>query len=317
MILALSGGVGGARMLRGLQGVLGSNQLVAVVNTADDFDIHGLRVMPDVDSVLYTLAGLHDEQRGWGRAGESWDFMEALRALGDEGWFLLGDKDLATHVLRTQWLREGASFAQVTHRLCARLGIPTSVYPMSNEPVATELLCNGEWLSFQDYFVRKRCDPVVSATRLVGVSGASPLREWLEPLQRNAFDAVVICPSNAHLSIHPILELHGVRAALREFSGPVVAVSPLIGGASVKGPAAKLMHELGWEASCVGIAATYEGLLDGMLIDASDMEHAPLLEAQGLTVGSGDILMTGEEGRQRVARLALELAKEVDARRGR
>jgi LPPG:FO 2-phospho-L-lactate transferase len=304
-------------MLRGLQGVLGASELVAVVNTADDFDLYGMHVMPDIDSVLYTLAGLNDEQRGWGQAGESWNFMEALRTLGEDGWFSLGDRDLATHVLRTQWLREGASFAQVTQRLCTRMGVAGSVYPMSNEPVATQLRCNEQWVSFQDYFVRKRCEPVVSATRLVGVDGASPLPEWFEPLRRNAFDAIVVCPSNPLLSIHPILELPGVRAALREFNGPVVAVSPLIGGASVKGPAAKLMRELGCEVSCVGIAATYEGLLDGMLIDATDVDQAPRLQARGLVVGSGDILMTGDEGRERVARLALELVKKVGARRDR
>lgn len=314
MILALSGGVGGARMLHGLQAALGAGELTAVVNTGDDFDIHGLRVMPDVDSVLYTLAGLNDEERGWGQSAESWNFMEAVRRLGGESWFALGDRDLATHVLRTEWLRQGASFSEATRKLCERLGVETAVYPMTNDPVATELRCNGEWMSFQDYFVRYRCEPVVSELRLCGLAQASPLSDWFVPLRHGEIDAVVICPSNPFLSIEPILQLAGVRDALARFPGPVVAVSPLIGGMAVKGPAAKLMRELGHEPSCLGIANIYAGLLDGMLIDNSDLEQAGQLEASGLIVATGDILMVGETGRKRVGQLTRDLIARARAK---
>ncbi|MDO9435904.1 2-phospho-L-lactate transferase [Hydrogenophaga sp.] len=313
MILALSGGVGGARMLHGLEAVLGPDELTAVVNTGDDFDIHGLHVMPDVDSVLYTLAGLNDEERGWGLAAESWNFMDAVRRLGGEAWFALGDRDLATHVLRTEWLRQGASFSEATRMLCERLQVSTAVHPMSNDPVAMQLRCDGEWMSFQDYFVRHRCEPVVSELRLLGVQQASPLPDWFEPLQRSEFDAVVICPSNPFLSIDPILQLAGVRDALASFSGPVVAVSPLIGGKSVKGPAAKLMRELGHDPSCVGIANIYADLLDVFLIDVSDREQVLQLEQQGLIVGTGDILMLGDAGRKRVAQLTMDLVAKARA----
>lgn len=311
MILALSGGVGGARMLHGLQTVLGPAGVTAVVNTGDDFVIHGLHVMPDVDSVLYALAGLNDEERGWGQAGESWSFMEGLRALGEEGWFSLGDRDLATHVLRTDWLRQGASSSEVTRRLGERMHVRMTVHPMTNEPVATQLRCGDAWMSFQDYFVRERCAPVVSEMRLVGIAQATPLPDWFEPLRSGAYDAVVICPSNPILSIEPILRLPGVRAALAGFKGPVVAVSPLIGGESVKGPAAKLMRELGLEPSCLGVAHAYDGLIDGMLIDDIDGELAPSLESGGLQVGIGDILMNGGERRARVASLAVDLIQKV------
>lgn len=313
MILAFSGGVGGARMLHGLQAVLGPSELTAVVNTGDDFDIHGLRVMPDVDSVLYTLAGLNDEERGWGQTAESWNFMEALRRLGGESWFALGDRDLATHVMRTEWLRQGATFSDATRMLCERLGVTTTVYPMSNDPVAMELRCNGNWMSFQDYFVRHRCEPVVSELRLSGVPQASPLPDWFEALCRSDFDAVVICPSNPFLSIHPILQLAGVRDALANFAGPVVAVSPLIAGKAVKGPAAKLMRELGHEPSCMGIANIYAGLLDGILVDASDREQVAHLQDQGLVVETGDILMVGVAGRKRVGQLVLDLVARARA----
>lgn len=309
MILALSGGVGGARLLRGLQAVVGPAELTAVVNTGDDFDIYGLRVMPDVDSVLYTLAGLNDEARGWGQAGETWSFMEALRVLGDDCWFALGDRDLATHVLRTDWIRSGALFSEVTSRLAERMEVTASVFPMSDQQVALELRCDGQWKSFQDYFVRHRCEPVVTATRLVGIDSALPAPDWFEPLQRNAYEAVVICPSNPVLSIDPILQLPGVRAALADFAGPVIAVSPLIGGKSVKGPAAKVMRELGQEPTCVGVAHAYAGLIDAILIDDIDRELSPRIEAQGVRVAAGDIIMVGDDGRARVARLALELAR--------
>ena len=272
MILALAGGVGGARLANGLAQRLAPRELVVAVNTGDDFEHFGLLVSPDLDTVMYTLAGRSDAERGWGLAGETWRFMDALEALGGDAWFRLGDGDLATHVVRTARRRAGETLSAVTTDLCRRLGVRHEVVPMSDDPVRTIVHTAEGPLAFQDYFVRQRCEPAVAGLVFRGAAEARPSPGLDAALARADLGAIVICPSNPWLSILPILEIPGVRERLRERRVPLVAVSPIVGGQAVKGPAAKIMRELGVEASAIGIAEFYGDLLDGLVIDGIDRE---------------------------------------------
>jgi LPPG:FO 2-phospho-L-lactate transferase len=244
-IIALSGGVGGAKLALGLSRVLPPGDLTVVANTGDDFEHLGLSISPDIDTLLYTLAGLDNPATGWGRRDESWNFMAALEALGGETWFRLGDRDLATHIERTRRLRAGESLSQITDDFRRRFGIAARILPMSDDPVRTRVKTKDGWLDFQPYFVRHRCEPVITAIEFAGAADARPQPELLAALADPALSAVIICPSNPFISIEPILALRGVRAALRDCAAPVVAVSPIIGGHAVKGPTAKMMQELG------------------------------------------------------------------------
>jgi LPPG:FO 2-phospho-L-lactate transferase len=276
-VLALCGGVGGAKLALGLQAVLAPGVLRVVVNTGDDFEHLGLAISPDVDTTLYTLAGLANPELGWGRAEESWNFMSELERLGGESWFRLGDKDLAVHIERTRRLSAGESLGAIIADFAARLGVPSHVHPMSEDPVRTLLETDAGTLTFQDYFVRQRCVPAVKRIRYKGAAQAHPAAEALEALQSEALEAVVICPSNPYLSIEPILAIPGWRAALASCPAPVVAVSPLIGGQAVKGPTAKIMRELALEVSTQTIASHYFGLIDGLVVDEADAESAAAL----------------------------------------
>ena len=291
MIVALAGGVGGARLAVGLAAVLPPSRLTIVVNTADDFEHHGLAISPDLDTVMYTLAGLANPATGWGRADESWNFMSTLAAFGGERWFRLGDRDLAVHVLRTQWLREGIALSEITRRLTHRVGITHAVLPMSESPVRTRVrTADGRNLAFQDYFVRLRCKARVAGFTFKGNRNAR-VPAQLQRLMRGRIEAVVICPSNPYVSVAPILGIREVGRWLRGRSFPVVAVSPIVGGAAIKGPAAKMMRELGVDATALGIARHYGALVDGWVIDRTDEKLQPAIAREGPAVLVTDTIM--------------------------
>ena len=269
-VVALSGGVGGAKLALGLYRTLPAEALTIIANTGDDFEHLGLAISPDLDTLLYTLSGEANPELGWGRRGETWNFMAALEALGGETWFRLGDGDLATHVERTRHLNSGESLSAITDDFRRRLGIAARLVPMSDDPVRTRLLTQGGWLDFQDYFVRLRCAPAISELAFAGADRARPHPEFLAALADPTLRAVVICPSNPFISIDPILALPGVREALRRCRAPVVAVSPIIAGKAVKGPTAKMMAELGLEVDAATVARRYGDILDLYIADEED-----------------------------------------------
>ena len=307
-VLALSGGIGGAKLASGLYQALGAGELAVLVNTADDFEHLGLYISPDVDTLLYTLAGLADPERGWGRAGETWQFMAELRRLGGEDWFLLGDKDLALHVERTRQLRGGASLTALTGAIAGRFGIQAQVLPMSNQPVRTILTTDAGVLDFQRYFVRLRAQPVVHSIEYRGAGTAAANPEALYLLADPALEAVILCPSNPWLSIAPLLAIPALRAALSACRAPVVAVSPIVGGAAIKGPTAKIMTELGLPVTATAVARYYGDLLDGYVLDRSDAAMAPDLGLPALVTAT---VMKTAEDKQRLAREVVAFARQL------
>lgn len=307
-ILALAGGVGGGKLARGLIAVLPPESLALVVNTADDFVHLGLHIAPDLDSVLYALADLNDPVRGWGLSGETWNFMAATEQLGGETWFRLGDRDVATHVFRTRQLTEGRKLSEITALLSAHLGVKHRVAPMSDDPVRSIVDTDEGPLPFQEYFVKRQCEPAYRGVRFEGVEQAQPSATLRAALHQAS--ALVITPSNPFVSIDPILALQGVDEALRQWQGPVVAVSPIVGGQSVKGPLGKMMDELGLEKSPVGIARHYGRLVDGWVIDVADKALAPEIEALGCRVKVCNTMMWTTNDKIRLARDTLSL---VDA----
>jgi LPPG:FO 2-phospho-L-lactate transferase len=278
-------------------------RITAIVNTGDDFQHLGLHISPDIDTLLYTLAGKANAVQGWGREGESWSFMAALRSLGGEDWFQLGDGDLALHVLRTMRLHAGETLGRISGDFARAWGIGASILPMSDDLVSTVVATDEGDLSFQGYFVERRCIPVVSAIRFEGATAADAAPGVAEAIIDPATDAILIAPSNPYLSIDPILALPGIRSALERRRAPVVAVSPIVGGKAVKGPTAKLMAELGVPVSPAAIASHYGGLIDGMLVDERD-EGGDI----GVETSSADTLMITLADRIRVAEAVLALA---------
>ena len=283
MILALAGGVGGARLAHGLVQVLAPEELTVVVNTGDDFQHLGLHISPDLDTVMYTLAGINDPQRGWGIANESWNFMENLAKLGGETWFQLGDRDLATNVERTRRLQNEQSLSVVTRYLCRRLDVQHLVAPMSDEPVRTRVHTSDGVLNFQDYFVRQRARPTVVHLEYAGAADSRMSPALRACLEDSALRGVIICPSNPYLSIAPILAIPGVRDAIANKRVPTLAVSPIVGGRAIKGPAAKIMRELGKSVSAIEIARFYHGLVDGLVIDNVDANLCDAIAQTGIT----------------------------------
>lgn len=304
-VVALSGGVGGAKLAFGLARQP-SVDLTIIANTADDFTHLGLPICPDLDTVMYTLAGLSNPVQGWGLDGESWGFLDALKALGGPQWFQLGDRDLATHIMRRQGLEQGLSLTEVTARLCGALGVHTPLLPMSDDPVQTRVHTGAGELAFQDYFVRQRCDPEVTGFHFEGVESARPQSLFMELLADPELDTVVICPSNPFVSIDPMLTLPGVREALHNSPAMVVAVSPIIAGTAVKGPAAKMMGELGLEVTANAVAEHYRGLIDGFVVDASDATLASAIETLGMSVAVTETLMKTTEDKDVLAQCVLQ-----------
>ncbi len=306
-IVALAGGVGGAKLVQGLAHLLPPAQLRIIVNTGDDFEHLGLSISPDVDTVMYTLAGLANPETGWGIADETFHCLETLTRLGGPAWFRLGDRDLAIHLLRTEKLRAGIRLTEVTHQLATALGVHHALLPMTDDPFRTMVVTPGGELSFQEYFVHQKCRPIVQGFRWEHSDNAGPTPEVLAAL--DWADAVVVCPSNPYVSVDPILALHGVRDAVR--AKPVVAVSPIIGGAAVKGPAAKMLQELEGGASALAVAAHYGNLLSAFVLDSVDASLAPAVRDLGVEVLVAQTLMPGLEERVALARVVLTLAASV------
>ncbi len=269
MIIALSGGIGGAKLALGLSRVLPPEELLIIANTGDDFEHYGLTICPDTDTLLYTLAGLDNPQLGWGRADESWAFMETLATLGGADWFRLGDRDLALHVLRSHRLRAGESLSAITDDFRQRFGIGPRILPMSDDSVRTQIGTDQGWLDFQDWFVRLRAEPLARAVKFAGVEQARPQPVLLEALRAQP-RGIVICPSNPFISIEPILAVPGLRDAIAASGAPVVAVSPIIAGQAVKGPTARMFEALGVTPSAAAVAARYGDLLDGYVMEHGD-----------------------------------------------
>lgn len=269
MIIALSGGIGGAKLALGLSRILPPEELLIIANTGDDFEHYGLTICPDTDTLLYTLAGLDNPRLGWGRADESWAFMETLASLGGADWFRLGDRDLALHVLRSHRLRAGETLSAITEDFRKSFGIGARILPMSDDPVRTQIGTDQGWLDFQDWFVRLRAEPLARAVRFVGVERARPQPVLLEALSAKP-RGIIICPSNPFISIEPILAVPGLRGAIKESQAPVVAVSPIIAGQAVKGPTARMFEALGIKPSAAAVAARYGDLLHGFVMEHGD-----------------------------------------------
>ncbi len=305
LVVALSGGIGGAKLALGLSRILPAANLLVVANVGDDFEHLGLHISPDADTLMYTLAGLDNSKLGWGRQDESWAFMETLKALGGDDWFRLGDRDLAVHVERTRRLQRGETLSAITADFCRRLGVGPRVLPATDDRLRTRLRTDEGWLDFQDYFVRLQCLPVVRELAFEGAEHARPHPDLLTALGDKRLRAVVICPSNPFISVEPILAVLGMRQALSVCAAPIIAVSPIIGRRAVKGPTAKMMVELGMIPSAAAVAQRYGAILDGYVIDAGDGNEATQVSPR---VTLAPTLMTTLAEREQLARVVLEAA---------
>jgi LPPG:FO 2-phospho-L-lactate transferase len=310
-VLALSGGVGGAKLALGLADILPPGQLHVMANTADDFRHLGLHISPDIDTLIYTLGESANEVLGWGLASETWNAMEALQRLGGDTWFRLGDKDLATHLWRTDLLDRGESLSQITATLARRLGIASCIHPMCEQRVRTMVRCEGRDLAFQHYFVKERCAPVVIGFSFEGIANARPNHSVMALLRDAAFAAIIVCPSNPFVSIDPILQIPGFWSVLRDNPAPVVLVSPIVAGIAIKGPTAKIMMELGVPVTALGVAqhylARYPGLLDYFVIDESDATLAGEIVELGVKVVVAPTVMKSRADKQCLAHFTLDL----------
>lgn len=315
MLVALCGGVGAARMLSGLVRVVPGDEITAIVNVGDDMVLHGLSISPDLDTVTYTLAGMDNRETGWGIAGESWAVMEELARLGGEDWFRLGDRDLATHLFRTGRLAAGEPLSAVTAALCERRGIAVRMVPVTDDPLRTrvtlaersELGPPGTEVGFQDYFVRLAHDVAVRSVRFDGSDRARPAPGVMDALERAGL--IVVCPSNPVVSIGPLLAVRGVEDALRARRGDVVAVSPIVAGAALKGPADRMLRELGNDATVVGVARLYAPWVGTLVIDDSDAEHVAAVEAEGVRCIVAPTVMSSPERAADLAKVVLDAGR--------
>ena len=311
-VVALSGGVGGAKLSLGLLGILPPDTLSVIVNTGDDFEHLGLRICPDIDTALYTLSDRVNPETGWGQRDETWRFMAAQAQQGGETWFRLGDRDLEVHTERTRRLRDGETLSAITADFARRFGIAAAILPMSDEPVSTRVATDQGELGFQDYFVRRQCQPSVRALHFAGAAAARPSPGAAAALSARNLAAIVICPSNPWLSIDPLRALPGMRELLRASGVPVIAVSPLVGGKAVKGPTAKIMVELGLPVTPAAVARHYAGWIDGLVLDVRDQAYADEIQLPTLVC---DTLMQTLADRERLAGATLEFAATVAAER--
>jgi len=308
MILALAGGVGGAKLAHGLCRILNPSELVIAVNTGDDFVHLDYFICPDLDSVLYKLAGVNDTERGWGIRDETWHFMESLKKIGGEDWFQVGDKDLATHIERTRRLTEGQTLSEVTLALCQQHNVAHLVVPMTDHRVGTIVDTEEGDFFFQDYFVRLRCKPVFTGVHYKGLEGAKPSPLFSDALRRTDLKAIVFCPSNPFLSIEPILNVPGVTESINQTKVPIIAISPIVGGHAVKGPAAKMMAELSLPVSPLGIAQHYNKLINGLVIDRKDMHLADKIASNGIDVHVTNTIMNSAQTESNLAQETLKFA---------
>ena len=314
MILALAGGVGGARLAQGLVEVLGPHELTIVVNVGDDFEHLGLTVCPDLDTVMYTLAGVQNPATGWGRADETWHFMQTLERIGGETWFRLGDHDLAVHVERTRRLAAGQTLSEITAALCAGFGIRHPVLPATDQRLRTRVTTDAGELAFQDYFVRRRAEPVVRALSFEGAATARPAPALAALIESGGIAGIVLCPSNPWLSVDPILAVAPIAALVDSHEVPVVAVSPIIAGSAVKGPAAKIMRELGAGSDALGVVDHYGARVGAWVIDRQDASLADAIRSRGRRVAVNDTIMSTPERARALAASALALLSDTDAR---
>lgn len=292
MILALAGGVGGARLAQGLVRILSPRELTLVVNVGDDFEHLGLTICPDIDTVMYTLAGMQNPSTGWGRADETWHFMDALGRIGGETWFRLGDRDLAVHVERTRRLAAGATLSDVTAALCAAFGVAHPVVPATDQRLRTRVLTDTGELAFQDYFVRRRAEPAIRALRFDGADAARPAPALAALIETGRISGIVVCPSNPWLSVDPILAVEPIAALVDSHTVPVVAVSPIVAGRAVKGPAAKIMRELGAGDDVLGVVDHYATRVGAWVIDRQDAALGDAIRSRGCRVAVTDTIMS-------------------------
>ena len=306
MIVVLAGGVGAARFLQGIVQVVPQEQITVIVNTGDDRDFYGLHVSPDSDIVMYTLAGIVDERQGWGIRDDTYNAMQQLTGYGNEDWFLLGDRDLATHIHRTNLLRQGKTLSEVTENLRRQLTLQLRILPMSDQPVSTHIQTPAGLLHFQEYMVKRRCVDEVQDVVFVGASAAKPAPGVLEALKQAS--AILIAPSNPIVSIGSILAVPGIHDTLHEAQGMVVAVSPIVGGAPIKGPADKLMRGLGMDVSALGVARCYRDFLDVMIIDEQDVHLSEAIEDLGIPTAVTNTIMRDDAAKVALAREVLQAA---------
>ncbi|MBL4679354.1 MAG: 2-phospho-L-lactate transferase [Pseudomonadales bacterium] len=310
--LAISGGVGGAKLALGLSKLLSSEQLTIVANTGDDFSHMGLTICPDLDTVMYTLAELSNKELGWGQAGETWHFLDALEKLGGDTWFRLGDRDLATHLRRTQLLNSGLTLSEVTEIICKAIGIQHKIIPMSDDKIATQVhIDTGEKLAFQHYFVRDRCKPAVTGFEFEGIETAKASQVFVNAIEDEALACIIICPSNPFVSVDPVLKIRGIVSAMKDAAAPIIAVSPIVGGLAIKGPAAKMMKELGMPQSALAVAQHYKGRIDGFVIDKTDEATASDIEALGIKVLVCQTIMGSLEDRIDLAKNCISFSQEL------
>ncbi len=309
MIVALAGGVGGAKLAHGLAMYLPPEEVTVVVNTADDFNLYGLRICPDLDTVMYTLAGVANPETGWGIAGDTFAALEMISRYGRSTWFRIGDRDLATHVIRTSMLTQGMTLTAVTGDLCGALGVRSRVLPMSDEFVSTVLDTNDGELEFQEYFVRRRHEPEVRGVSFRGIEVARPTDAVVSALHEA--ELVVFCPSNPIVSIGPILSVPGMRETLEACAAPKVAVSPIVGGRALRGPADRMLDSLGHGSSALGVARLYEGLVQGFVMDAEDAAYEPDVRVLGMRVLVADTVMRDDVDRRELARRTVELGRSL------
>lgn len=305
-ILAITGGIGGAKLALGLTHVLSPNELVFLTNTGDDFEHLGLYISPDVDTLIYTLAGLVDPERGWGRSEETWNCLDTLASLGEPSWFRLGDRDLAVHIARTHSLKRGKSLSEITNRVRVALGVKCRILPVSDDPIRTFIHTSIGRLSFQDYFVRKRCEPIVNQIEYAHANAR------LNPeLDLSELEGVIICPSNPYLSIGPMLAIDSLFEFLQSTRIPVVAVSPVVAGKAIKGPTTKIMQELGVDVSAIAVARHYRELINGFIVDESDIDSVPEIESMDISVSAYPSVMTTLHDRIKLARHSVDFVRSL------
>lgn len=314
-VTLLAGGVGAAKFVQGMAQVLPPGRLTVVSNTGDDVRLHGLWISPDVDIMLYTLAGIVDSVKGWGIRGDTFETLAGLKKLGGESWFKLGDRDLATHILRTALAAEGWTATRITAELARRLNVKSRVLPMSDRPVVTEVRTPQGWMHFQEFFVKHACKPEILDVAFRGSTDVLPTDEVFDAL--GSAGAIVICPSNPIASIGPILSLRGIRERLRIVSAPRLAVSPLVGGKSLKGPSDRMMRAKGLSADAVGVAECYRGLIDGIILDRQDADLEEPITRLGIRVWVTDTVMTGLKHKTALAAQALEFIQTLHANKHR
>ena len=309
--LALSGGIGGAKLALGLEHIFNSPKLMIAGNTGDDFEHFGLNISPDLDTLLYTLSGKSDLERGWGLANETWSFMKAMKEIGGETWFQLGDRDLAIHVERTRRLKEGERLSLITSSFCRKFGVKSHIVPATDDSLKTLVKTPKGILSFQHYFVRDQCRPKILGLKYEGLENAQPCPALEEALESSLLETVVVCPSNPFLSIDPILAVKGVREKLKISKARVIAVSPIVGGDAVKGPTANNLRDLGFSVSAYTIAKYYSDFIDGFMLDKGDENEISRIESLGMQVGLADTVMTDLQSKIKLAEDVLRFSETV------